>query len=364
MSSAPVMIPYEKQADTKSTRMCGAACLAMVYRSFGKEVTQEEIWPAISKVNRFGSLASTTHLMTQHALGKELAAVAFQARHPIQALRLCREAGARAILNHRPEPNSPNGHYSVMVDLDSKNVYLHDPYYGPARGVSHDDLLDLWQPKFARSEIVGGVLIAIAEAPKPVPPCQFCRTPFPATIECPNCRKPVGLKPATVLGCMNENCIARMWNYINCPFCDFMWNSSSSIVPVAAGVPAEAEPAGALPGTTGMPPAHIELVLESIDKFMAEVKRIPGVANSNLIQEQLTRLEASKADIRQGFNNSEAHAKAAAAQMATFQSDVAARAEACAKRAAEYEGSKPKPAESLDGVALGKALLKNLGFTQ
>src|ERR1700688_4291454 len=132
MSTVPGTIPYEKQADTKSSRMCGAACLSMVYRSFGKDVPQSEIWAKIAKVNRFGSLASTTHLMAQDALGRDLSAVAFQARHPIQALRLCREGGARAILNHRAEMLSPNGHYSVMVDLDAKNVYLHDPFFGPS----------------------------------------------------------------------------------------------------------------------------------------------------------------------------------------------------------------------------------------
>ena len=102
--SCPV-IPYEKQADPKSNRMCGAACLAMVYRSLGgsaegeagttaqtrkrgrdrraekgktpqgkerrasrrraEELTQAEIWPLISKPNRFGSPSSSTHLMSR-----------------------------------------------------------------------------------------------------------------------------------------------------------------------------------------------------------------------------------------------------------------------------------------------------------
>ena len=56
-------IPYESQSQTENNRMCGAACLSMVYRSLGKEVPQSEIWEKIAKVNRFGSLASTTHLM-------------------------------------------------------------------------------------------------------------------------------------------------------------------------------------------------------------------------------------------------------------------------------------------------------------
>ena len=51
MSAPSGMIPYEKQADPQTGRMCGAACLSMVYRSFGKEVPQAEIWQAIAKQN-------------------------------------------------------------------------------------------------------------------------------------------------------------------------------------------------------------------------------------------------------------------------------------------------------------------------
>jgi len=360
MSAVPGTIPYEKQTDTKNTRMCGAACLSMVYRSFGKEVPQTEIWPAIAKVNRLGSLASTTHLMAQHALGQGLAAVAFQARHPIQALRLCREAGARAILNHRAEMHSSNGHYSVMVDLDAKNVYLHDPFYGPSRSVSHADLLELWQPKFRNSEIVGGVLIAIAEAPRDAPACPFCRTPSAPTLECPHCKKPVGLKPNTVLGCMNENCIARMWNYICCPFCDFMWNSSSSVAPAAASVPGADQSGASTPEPVTMKQASIDQVFEALDKFVLEVKKIPGAADNQIIKEHLARLEANKVNIRQGFADSEVQAKVQSAQVADFMAASAARAEAHRQKMEEVN----KKGEPLDGVALGKALLKNLGFTQ
>ncbi len=148
MSAAPTAIPYERQTDPRDSRTCGAACLSMVYHSFGKEVPQSEIWPAIAKQNRFGSLASTTHLMALDALGRGFAAVAIQARHPLQALGLCREPGVRAILNHRLQPDSPAGHYSVLVDLDDKNVVLHDPFLGPSRRLSHAELLDLWQPRF------------------------------------------------------------------------------------------------------------------------------------------------------------------------------------------------------------------------
>src|SRR5579863_4527194 len=101
MTASTIAVPYEKQPEPQTYRGCGAACLSMVYKSFGKEIPEAEIWPLIAKPNRFGSVSSTTHLMARHAISQGLNAVAIQARHPIQVLRLCREAGIRAILNHR-----------------------------------------------------------------------------------------------------------------------------------------------------------------------------------------------------------------------------------------------------------------------
>src|SRR5580692_8645390 len=120
MAALSVAIPFETQENLQTNRGCGAACLSMVYKSFGKDVPQSEIWPLIAKQNRFGSIASTTHLMALHAIGQGLNAVVIQARHPIQVLRLCREAGIRAILNHRPRPDVATGHYTVLVDIDDK----------------------------------------------------------------------------------------------------------------------------------------------------------------------------------------------------------------------------------------------------
>jgi hypothetical protein len=169
-------ISYESQIDPQISRTCGAACLSMVYRSFGEEVPQAEIWPAIAKRTASGSLASTTHLMVQDAVNRGFSAVAIQARHPLQVLRLCREYGIHVILNHRLRREAPAGHYSVLVDLDDKTVVLHDPFDGPSRRLSHAELLELWQPNFPNSEITGNVLIAIAARPLASPACEFCHT--------------------------------------------------------------------------------------------------------------------------------------------------------------------------------------------
>jgi ABC-type bacteriocin/lantibiotic exporter with double-glycine peptidase domain len=155
-------IPYEKQEDLHTNRMCGAACLSMVYRSFGRRIPQAEIWSRISKHNRFGSLASTTHLMAQDAITRGYSALVIQAKQPLQVLRLCRENGIRALLNHRLKDDSPTGHYSVLVDIDADSVVLHDPFVGPLRRLSHAELLRLWQKGPPDAEISGNILIGVA----------------------------------------------------------------------------------------------------------------------------------------------------------------------------------------------------------
>jgi hypothetical protein len=360
MSAPPGTIPYEKQADPQTGRMCGAACLCMVYRSFGKEVPQAEIWPAIAKQNQAGSLASTTHLMAKDALSHDLAAVAIQARHPLQALRLCHEGGIRAILNHRLQAASATGHYTVLVDLDSNSVVLHDPTFGPSKRFSQAELLALWQPNFSNSEIVGNVLIAIAADPPPAPACQFCHTLTPPSIDCPRCKTPISLRPAAVLGCMNPNCIARMWSYICCPSCDFMVDSNSP--PVQAVAPGSRAGAGAPPdgaAAANTPePESLNKMFEEMDKFCNQIQSLPGAANHADLQQQLQILTGSKAALKLALAESAVYIQVHKNQLAAFVQATEQRAEAHRKKTEEIN----RPVPPLDGNALGRALLKNLGF--
>ena len=358
MSAAETDIPYEKQADPQTSRMCGAACLSMVYRSFGKDIRQAEIWPSIAKQNRFGSLASTTHLMTQDALGRGLAAVAIQARHPLHALRLCHDAGIRAILNHRLQLDSATGHYTVMVDLDNNSVVVHDPYLGPSRRLSHAELFALWQPHFPNSEIAGNMLIAVAADPPPVPACQFCHTVTPPSLDCPRCKKPISLRPAAVLGCINQNCIARMWSHICCPACDFMTESESHSATAAAANPEVAEPSPAAAADNGIEPASLGQMFDALDKFVEHVRNVPGIATNAEIQQQLQILTGGRAAAKLALAEAAVSGQVHKNQLDAFVQMAKERGEAFRKRMEEVK----KPSPPLDGNALGQALLKNLGF--
>jgi len=376
MSETAAAIPYEKQFDMQASRTCGAACLSMVYRSFGQEVSQRLIWPLIAKENIYGSIASTTHLMAADAVTRGFSAVAIQARHPLQALRVCRDAGIRAIMNHRLQPDSPAGHYTVFVDLDDTNVKVHDPFFGPSRRVTHDVFLDLWQPRLPKSEIVGNFLIGIAAGEsKQVPPCETCHTPFVKRVQCPRCKNGVSLEPLALLGCMNNACGARLWNYVCCPTCDLTWNftveaprTSATVAATGANAPAApAEPAIAA-GTSAPPaaaaaaasadPLNFNKLFEELDKFANQILTIPGAANHPEIKKQFDFIKASKEQMLLAHAESAVNRKIHQDQLAALEQGAKQRQEAHQKKLDELN----KPLAALDGDALARALMKNVGL--
>lgn len=369
-ATATIAIPFERQSDPETQRDCGAACLSMVYRSLGQDVPRAELWPAIAKHNRFGSLASTTHLMTSDALNRGFSAVALQARHPLQALRLCLDSGIRAILNLRPQNNTPTGHYAVLVDLDGRDVVLHDPYYGPARRMPHADLLELWQPRASNSEIAGCVLIGIALEPASIASCWLCQTPMPSAAECPKCRKPVGLQPNALLGCASTDCIARVWNAICCPSCDNLFGFSLQS-PLAEGAVSSLPSLAAQPAPSGAPspgaqpanaakedPLDLSRVFAEIDKFCNLVLTVPGAAEHPEVKKQLDFIATSKEKLKLAQAEAKVHQKVHQEQLAKFVQTAKENEEAHRKKLEELN----RPSPPLDGNALGRSLLKSLGF--
>ena len=401
MSQPAPAIPYERQSSEPSTRTCGAACLSMIYRALGKEVPQSLIWPRIAQQNLYGRIASTTCLMAADAISRGFAAVAVQARDPLRVLRLCRDSGIHAILNHRLKPESGAGHYSVFLDIDDTHVTVHDPLFGPSRRLSHAELLDLWLPRVPQSEIVGNFLIGIVAKAADAPACEICHTRLSASIRCPRCKNTVALRPAALLACLNDSCSARTWNYVCCPSCDLTWSFTSSAppsstpVPVAPTARAEATPspaplvvpsapalpsmaalastasaAGAVPATPSLPVAPVVTPLATgspldllglfaeIDKFCAHILSLPGAAAHPEIKKQLDFITASKDKLTQAVAEEEAVHTARFAQIAGIQQQVQAARDAHQKKLEELK----KPLAPLDGDALARALLKNLGF--
>lgn len=372
MTTPAFSIPYEKQFDPQSTRTCGAACLTMIYRAFGLETPQRLVWPLISKKNQYGKIAAFTYLITADVLNRRFAAVAMQARDPLRTLRLCRESGIQVILNHRLKADSPAGHYSVFLDIDDTHVTLHDPSYGPSRRLPHDELLDLWQPRVPDSEIVGNFLIGISAKPSEPPPCKICQTPLRRSITCPRCKNRVPLQPGELLGCMNGDCSARMWDYVCCPSCDLTWNftvsapqvsdaSASATPTVSEPPPATALAAPAAPSSPLSPPKStldLTKLFTDLDAFCNQIRSIPAAASHPDVMAQLDFISASKDKLTQAVAAEEARQSAYFAKLAAVAQAVQASKEAHQKKLEELK----KPLAALDGDALARALLKNLGY--
>jgi peptidase C39-like protein len=353
MTASTLTAPHEKP-DAPASRGCGAACLSMIYKSFGKAIPEAEIWPLIAKPNRFGSVSSTTHLMTRHAIGQGFSSVAIEARHPIQVLRLCRETGIRAILNHRVHPGASSGHYSVLADIDGKNVVVHDPLWsavpGAVRRMSHAELLHLWQPLSSDSEILGNVIIGISRGATDVT-CEFCHTAIPSKVDCPRCQKAVGLEPGAMLGCIRDGCIARMWNCVCCPFCDFLW-SFNEAGPSTGESP---RPAAAAPVARTV---NFEKLFTEVDKFCAYALAQRGTADHIELRQQLDFLAGTKERVL--LAQAEATTRIKTRQDKLDASRDSMKEKEAARRREAEERNKPLP--PLDGKAIACALLKNLGF--
>lgn len=347
-----ISIPPETQADSHIHRGCGAACLSVVYKTFGKEVPQAEIWPLVAKPNRFGVVSSTTHLMAQHAIGLGLSAVIVQARHPLQILRLCREGGIRAILNHRSHHAASSGHYTVLVDIDDRNVIVSDPAMDVTRRMSHNELLQLWQPLSPASEITGNILIGISADPRPSAVCEFCHTAIPPQVNCPRCQKPVGLRPGVLLGCIRDSCIARMWNYIACPACDFVFNERTKL---AARAP---DQTSASPRPPALTTPDLEPAFAQLDKFCGHMLSLPGAADHPDLKAQIDFIQANKEKLKLAQAEEISGINARIERLVAKTDESEKKAEERRKQAEQRNA----PIPPLDGNALGRALLKDLGL--
>ncbi len=142
-------VPYECQIDKQT---CGAAALAMVYRSFGMEVGQERICRETRRTRRAVGLAN-------HARNTGLQAAIVRLNEAQDGLLAVRQSypDCRIILNHRLMTGVSYGHYSVVVDVKRDRVVLHDPMFGPFRRWTPETLQNLWETP--GGEIIGKVAL-------------------------------------------------------------------------------------------------------------------------------------------------------------------------------------------------------------
>ncbi len=210
-------IPYEKQMGPWT---CGAAALAMVYRTLGLGDTQEEIWRRIGCGNLVDPTTVPTRRLACDAMERGLHALILQVQGDWLVVRRCLESGACGILNHRLAKQQTTGHFSVVTALEDYHVSFHDPHLGSQR-LRHDEFLNLWGAGMASLSVPGLILVVIAKTGTDAATCCLCGTPSPPpSWPCEKCHRAIPLEPANVLGCMRFGCPMRGWDRLFCPWCD------------------------------------------------------------------------------------------------------------------------------------------------
>ena len=102
-------ITYERQQDADGNRMCGAAALCMVYRFFGVECTQAEVWKAVAG----GTRSARTRLICVDSLQRGFDALIVRREFP----GMC-SASARGTRSRHPQ--SPDRHRDLVQSWVTK----------------------------------------------------------------------------------------------------------------------------------------------------------------------------------------------------------------------------------------------------
>jgi hypothetical protein len=106
-------------------------------------------------------------------------------------------------------------------------------------------------------------------------------------------------------------------------------------------------------------PMDFERLFGEMDKFCDLIRTFPASAQDTGIRQQLDFIEGTKEKIRLARTESLAHRQMVRDQLMRLKEEATKKEEAHRRRVQELN----TPAPPLDGDALGRALLKNLGFT-
>ena len=343
-------IPYERQGDPTSNRMCGAAALCMVYRSFGLSTSQAELAPRLRQPGAPGNSSARTHLLAQDALSRGLGAVVLRARDPDRSLRQVQHLPVRLILNHRLRRDSASGHFSVLVRVGEHEAVVHDPQRGPNTRLSLDELTELWRPLAGPSEISGNVFVAVTAARTAPARCPTCAATLPDAVSCPACRKPFPLHPAAILGCMDRACAGRTWDVLFCPYCD------TGVVDALAASPGGQPERNAAEADDD--PLKLMELSQGIDQFIAVLLKVSGGAAAPALQNQITAIRAHQAQMMELQKSESEERKARAAQPAAGPPPVQRAEHAAVPEPSAAEAASQAP---VDWNELGRQLVEEIG---
>jgi hypothetical protein len=162
------------------------------------------------------------------------------------------------------------------------------------------------------------------------------------------------------MGCINDACIARMWNCVCCPFCDYVWTFGVHQTQAGASAGSPTAPAPSSTDTQAAPAGvDISKLFGELDRFCSVILAVPAAANHPEIKKQLEQIAVGKEKFKLAHAEQLARGAMLQGQFAALIQATKEKEEAQRKKIEERNA----PSPPLDGDALGRALLKNLGFT-
>ncbi|MCH8931751.1 MAG: hypothetical protein IH923_01635 [Nitrospinae bacterium] len=222
-------IPYKEQQVTPGSRRCGAASLVMVFRSFNKRCSQNDLWTKIKAPDGNDGFYGKSHKLCLIALQKGLFSLCIFVKDPIETLRLCQKYSIRAILGHRVNGRSLEGHFTVFTKIKGNSVFVNDPALGVSRGknrkIPSSEILELMDG--SGPELPKNLLLIFANKSFDDFQCSTCSKPVLNSINCLNCSNQIFLQPAIVIGCLVPTCPSSMIEGLVCPHCDTVLNSAT-----------------------------------------------------------------------------------------------------------------------------------------
>jgi len=127
--------------------MCGPASLKMVFEYYGIEKLEGEIAKLCSATQELGT--------DEQGIKKAAESLGFTVKvknnSTLEDIQTWLDKKVPVIVNwftrgrlDYDESKIADGHYSVVVGLDSKFVYIQDPEIGKLRKVTRDDFMKVW----------------------------------------------------------------------------------------------------------------------------------------------------------------------------------------------------------------------------
>ncbi len=117
-------LPFVKQSKPSS---CGAACLAMIYQSFGFQISEPEVFNSVIGTDARSGQNCRTYLMCQDAISRGFHATAFFSNDIRSTIKSCRAHDIELILLFHSAPQSLCAHFCVVNNVLPGGVYLKDP---------------------------------------------------------------------------------------------------------------------------------------------------------------------------------------------------------------------------------------------